>query len=427
LLGSSFAVEKAGFLLGRAPLSFSDAKALVASLQTGLVPAVGSVPEAQVDAVEPPSTPIRVFPHHATEAGRLSVLAARPLRAFLFRIEAPAIEIPFPSNWDIGTQNLHAPDRWEAGIAADSAPRGFLIGRLEPRAWLRNMRGADDANLHYYEVSIGLAPDRIAPHELAVELREWVDEELASARRLSLDWLELSAWTGQDHLELTLPMFGAGGKRSVALYDLGGELLDLSDAVYLVESIHIKMSLLTPSGEAATEENLVVGTKLTRSLSDRLARRKTMDEEYRQLVVDGLPNRVVLAGGQAALAYLRSRLETGRGEIRVMDRYFGRDASEWQLLDQLHVPVRVLVSNPGHPPPRRAGLTVRQWAQPQRGAVPPFHDRLYLWDGGGITVGTSPGGLGLSDSRIDSLDPAEVAALTVRFDQLWTSPEFAAI
>jgi hypothetical protein len=429
-LGVAFAHEQNGLLIARAVLSPADVHAVLESLGSGAIPALGSLPPATAELDVPPS-PIRVFPHQSSEAGRLTLLAGRPMQAFLFALTADPTGPPFPDNWTIDGKHVYAPDRWEVGVVASHsagpvAPAGLLLGRLERRAWIREMRGVDD-ELHYYRVSIGLDPTQITPYDLVVELREWVNNDLAAARRLSLEWLDLSAWSGEDHFELTLPMLGSGAKRAVSLYDLGGELLDLSDAHYLVETIHLTMNAVSPDCVSIATSHSVIGTKLERALDDRLARLASIDDEYRQLIADGLANRVVLRGTNA-LPYLRQRLEAAaRGEILVTDRYFGSNASDWQLFDNLPASVRVLVSKPKHRPPKRPGLQVKRWQRPASGGPPPFHDRVFLWDGGGLSVGTSPGGLGASDSRIDSLDPAESELLTARFNQLWASPDFSFI
>lgn len=109
------------------------------------------------------------------------------------------------------------------------APQGLLVGRVERRAWLRELRGADD-EYSLYLIRIGFDPAEISPYELVIEIQEWAAGELAVARRLALEWLDLSGWSGEDHVDLVLPILGRGAKRSVSLYDLGGELLDISRA-----------------------------------------------------------------------------------------------------------------------------------------------------------------------------------------------------
>jgi hypothetical protein len=424
VVDSTFAHEQNGLLIGRIGLSFAEAQEVLNALAHDELPAVGPIPGATTIGIEGPRAPIRVLPHLATPAGRLAFMASRPMKAFLFPLPDEAAATPFPDNWMISGSHVFLPDRWEAGIiASDSAgpiaPRGLLVANLERRAWIRRMRAADD-ELHYYEVSIGLDPTQITPFELVLELREWIGDELARATRLPLEWLDLSAWSGENHLEVTLPMFGAGGKRSVSLCDLGGELLDLSDAVFLAETIQLKMITKTLSGGTSTEHNSVIGTKLERTLEARLARAASIDDEYRKLIEDGMANRVVLQGNMA-LPYLQQRLEaTARKEVMVVDRYFG----DWQIFDNLELPVRVLVSQPRGRPLPRAGLEVRCWQQPAKRVRPPFHDRHYLWHGGGLSVGASSGGLGDSDTRIDSLDPAQAEHLAERFNELWDSDEF---
>lgn len=423
-LGVEFAHEDGPFLIGRAVLSVADAQALLGSLESGQLPSAGPLPAAVV-GIEAPLSPIWVFPHQSTEAGQLAAMASRPLHAFLFRSKAESSGVEFPNCWDVCSDHYFAPDRWQLGLVAAGsagpiAPTGLLVGRLERRAWIREMRGDGD-DLHYYVVSIGLDPERITPYELVVEIQEWLGGEFATARRLPLEWLDLSAWSGQDHLELTLPILGAGGRRSVSLYDLGGELLDVSDAVAVVESINLTMTASTPDGSSTATTQSTIGTRLQRTLADRLERLESIDGEYRKLIEDGMAGRVVLSG-QQALAHLKDRLEaSARSELLVMDRYFGADPHDWNLFDNLTVPVRVLVSKAKHFPPQRAGLEVKTCQHNRR---PPFHDRFYLWEDGGLVVGASLESLGQTDSRIDSLEPSEAAFLSARFNQLWASNDF---
>jgi hypothetical protein len=70
-----------------------------------------------------------------------------------------------------------------------------------------------------------------------------------------------------------------------------------------------------------------------------------------------------------------------------------------------------------------ASLEARSW----RGGTAPWHDRFYLWQGGGLSVGTSPSGLGKRVARIDRLNANEAAGWQNLFNTWWASADVAAV
>lgn len=58
---------------------------------------------------------------------------------------------------------------------------------------------------------------------------------------------------------------------------------------------------------------------------------------------------------------------------------------------------------------------------------PPWHDRIYLWKGGGLSVGTSPSGLGHRVARLDRLNANEAAGWQTMFNAWWVDPTVAAV
>jgi hypothetical protein len=54
----------------------------------------------------------------------------------------------------------------------------------------------------------------------------------------------------------------------------------------------------------------------------------------------------------------------------------------------------------------------------------PFHDRIYLWDDTGLSVGTSPNGFGRRVFRIDELPRLESETWRALFDRWWASGDF---
>jgi hypothetical protein len=55
--------------------------------------------------------------------------------------------------------------------------------------------------------------------------------------------------------------------------------------------------------------------------------------------------------------------------------------------------------------------------------MPPWHDRLYLWEDGGASVGTSPSGIGNRVTRIDRIGKAEALGWQALFDAWWAAPD----
>ena len=106
-----------------------------------------------------------------------------------------------------------------------------------------------------------------------------------------------------------------------------------------------------------------------------------------------------------------------------MDPYFGFKPLDWRVFQGLAAPVKVLTGRtPQKPPAAMTHVQVRRWDGQTRN--PLFHDRYYLWEGGGITVGTSPSGFGNRDARIDRLRRAEVRERRAAFQTYWNSGDF---
>ena len=149
----------------------------------------------------------------------------------------------------------------------------------------------------------------------------------------------------------------------------------------------------------------------------------------------GLPDRVV-TDPSSALLRLRSVLARARRELLALDPYFGWNINDWTVFDDVTVGVRVLTGHGRYdrrtaalrsqevlaPPSGTAAfspsLEVRSW----RAGSAPWHDRLYLWEGGGLSVGTSPSGLGGRLAPIDRIGEVEAAAWRDHFEIWWADP-----
>ncbi len=224
----TFVHEQSDVVIGRTALASEEASSFLEGCLTGHAAEVGQLPVARVN-LGLPEAQIRVFPHLSTPAGFFIRMLSRPLTGFFFPIADAGRDLApaFSHTWTVDGQSVHRPDLWHVGISiggsgAPSAPPGLLVGRVERPAWLREMRGA--GSFEVYHVSLGFDPSRISPYELVIELQEWTAGELAVARRIPLEWLDLSNWSSEDHIDLFLPILGRSVLRSVSLYDLGGLL-----------------------------------------------------------------------------------------------------------------------------------------------------------------------------------------------------------
>jgi len=110
------------------------------------------------------------------------------------------------------------------------------------------------------------------------------------------------------------------------------------------------------------------------------------------------------ADGRAAL---RKLLLRAPGQLLVIDPWL----RDWDLVDNLPSgPARVLLGPSVDPPPSTFTGQVAQHA----GGVAPFHDRFFLWEGGGVTVGTSAGSSSRRLFRIARISGVEAEELRQR-------------
>lgn len=136
--------------------------------------------------------------------------------------------------------------------------------------------------------------------------------------------------------------------------------------------------------------------------------------QYATLRREGTHNRIFddLAEGRATL---RSVLERAEGELLVLDPYL----RDWALLEGLNgPPPRVLIGPDVDTPPPSFTGRVAQW----RTGLAPFHDRFFLWEGGGVSVGTSAGSVRDRLFRIVRMNAAESEVLRSRFALWWSDP-----
>ncbi len=371
---------------------------------------------------------LQLFPKVETGTSLLAAQADRPLVGWFH----PQIEEAVPQVTEVPTEVHVEPGRHGFDLAllllglcpksiwGLAAPHGLLVGRLRRDAWIADARGARP-DLQTFDVQLRLDPTQISLWELALDLEEMNDSgELMSARRLRLADIELPEH-GADSVTLRMPTIGRRVTRRLRLYDSGGRLLDAAEQVRLVETIHLSVG---PFGAAPSVS--VLGDDTSPSLVRRLADLDRNEQEYAELLQAGATDRVVSdqASGRTGIA---KRLASARGELLVFDPYFGNDAYDWGLLRSVACPIRVLTSakvSTRPPPDLASNVTVRGW-RASKGQPPPFHDRGYLWDGAGISVGTSPNGLGQRLSVVDTVEPDVVALLQRNFEIWWADSHAA--
>jgi len=292
------------------------------------------------------------------------------------------------------------------------AQPAVLLGRISRRAWMaRIFYKAEEEQLHVW---LRMERKRADPHELEIEVQERVDGDLAACRRLRLADIPMPAKV-RSRLGVMLPTLGRGLQRTVSLYHRDGELLDQRAAFSFVERIEMTMTV-----NGAAQPTIVIGEKRPpATVAERLVDLCRVEEQYAWWLEQGVRRRLI--SGRDITAHLNRRLRRATGELLIIDSYFGKYPTDWDLLDGVKGPVRILTGPDAQPPsPTRPGVTARSWKLAKAHPIP-WHDRFYVWgEHSGLNVGTSPNGLaGRRLFRIDELSGPEVRALKLRFESWW--------
>lgn len=420
---ATFIYDGGDWLAGRADLPISAARQwLREALLTGRVPAAGTLPAAHA-TLEMPSSPLQArYPNRTTASGYV-INTVRPVTGYFFvGLDDPPVRLP--RWWPSGDRRVVVPPTSAIGIDVTTdadderveppAAPGLLLGRLSRSAWINSVRYEPDSEL--FTVGLRLEPRRIDIYGLTVEVREHVRGELALAARTALADIRLPSRV-RGRLWIRLPTLGRGLQRELSLYDRDGTLLDHFDPFALVESIH--MSLQVNGGDTS----FTVGERRAPpAIDERLASFERVEQQYRELLERGMPRRVVQARSEA-VNYLRERLARARSEIRIMDPYFGSEPSDWDVLARVTKRVRILRdSRQVAAPAALRNVQIRRFVA--QGKSVPFHDRIYLWEDTGLSVGTSPNGFGNRVFRIDELPRLESETWRALFDRWWASADF---
>lgn len=418
--------EQVDFVAGRAVLSQEDARAWLAKLAAdGALPEAGEIPSAAAD-LKAPDAFLRIFPSLDSPLSPLAVMS-RPLRGFFFAT-ATRPEREFPDTWSIeGADVFGAPltalgigVKMSSNVASHPPPAGLFVGRMERRAWLIDARGSGD--YENFDLHIGWDPGRCDLAELEVELEEWEGDELAYSRRLALGEIELPGRQTANRGVLSLPTLGQRLRHAARLHDRDGALLDVTAPHWLIEQIHFALDVGVEGSNQTSRSTFRVGEPYTPTIRERIERFDRAEREYREWLEKGLAGRII-RDAASAIALVTKELQSARRELLVLDPYFGAHTADWQVLQAISVPARVLTGPTAKPPGSPlSGVDARRLKfRKQR---PGFHDRLYLWEGGGLSVGTSPSGLGKRDARIDRLGTVEADAWRALFETYWKSPDY---
>lgn len=413
------------FVAGRAVLSRDEARAWLQQLASDrLLPRAGVLPSARAGLAVPKAF-LRVFPNLDTPLSPAAVMS-RPLQGFFFEAE-PRPDRDFPDTWTIeGVGIFGAPltalgigVRMASNVVAHPPPVGLLVARMERCAWLIDARGSGD--YENFDLHIGWDPARCDLADLEVEFEEWEADELAYSRRLDLGEIELPGRESGNRGVLSLPTLGQRLRHAARLHDRDGTLLDMTAPHWLVEQMHFTLEVGVEGSDQKSKTTTKLGEPYSPTARERIERFDRAEREYREWLERGLAGRII-RDPASALTFVKNELKLARGELLVLDPYFGADVADWEVLRAASVPVRVLTGAKANPPVAPLpNVDARRFKFKK---APGFHDRLYLWEGGGLSVGTSPSGLGKRDARVDRLGTVEADGWRALFETYWQSDDY---
>lgn len=424
-------VQGDGWLLGRTSMDLKTGsawlRALVEQMQNPnsnhadvALPAAGPIPSLGAQ-LRRPKAMIRVMPGAAAPTSCLLTGLGRPARALHFdgsaerrMPEVRSAETPWGTTY-LATRDISGIHITPEGLPPTAG--GLLVGRAERGAWIRKVRG--DGRFEHFLVDIGWDPGRIDLGDLVVSHEEFLGDELALATHLHLDDLDLDGVHDAGACTVSTPTLGRGVQHAVELHHVDDGLLDRTARAPIAEAVQISMSIVGSEHApivSRTETDVPVP-----DLDGRLAAADQIAADLGAVMSSGAQARLI-ADERLGTQRLTSRLRRVRGELLIMDPFFGQHADEWRLLDDVPVPVRVLTRKLPSDRAPELGANV----QARHRAKAKIHDRVYIWDGGGFTLGGSLSTLAQGvPVRIGALRRADADAWRVRFEQEWASPLYS--
>jgi hypothetical protein len=391
------------------------------------LPQLGCVPELQA-RLEMPKALSRVAPSIDSPCSSLISGLARPVQALMWASpEAPRMELPgrieIEGRWSFmpsrDLAGMHLTQDWVDPKLATA--KGLLVGRAERRAWLRDSRG--EGEFKNYIVELSWDPSRIDIADLEITHIERMNLDTVLDSRIRLEDLDIAEVTQVGSVAIELPTLGRNVTHELALYSLDGELLDQSGPYPIIERLELGLEI-----DGERQPPMISGiTDPPPELHARIERSDEVHAELREVIENGAQARI-LADRSIAIERLTDLLERARDELLVMDRYFGQDIADWRLLDGVAVPVRVLTGKlaraaTGEVVKASLGAQVEARFRPKA----PIHDRIYIWDGGGLSIGGSPTSFGQAPLRLARLNAGEADLWRAEFETLWQSPFFSPV
>lgn len=291
----------------------------------------------------------------------------------------------------------------------------MLAGRIERQAWLIEQEGTREGD--HKRVRIGWEPTRIDPGGLVVQTEEFdATGEMLLSEQIALADLDLSSVRETGRCEVSVPSLGPGLHHGLSLYGPDGHLMDRRAPAPFAESITLEVSI----GDSQPMTTTIGSHARFPTIAERQALQADLQESLEGLRRAGAENRV-LRERAPGLARLRALLENAHVELLVSDPYFGQLEEDWDLVKDLGVPVRVLtrkIKSEPAPVPAKVAARIRPKASHL------MHERVYVWDGGGILLGGSPSTIGGPPVTIQPLSAIDAEVQHTIFEGLWASPHF---
>jgi hypothetical protein len=388
------------------------------------LPALGQLEDVGAHLAMPTAI-ARVTPGVDSSAASLVSGMGRPVQALVLPV-SDAPELVVPEMVEIGGAHSFNPSRDITGIHVTqdwvdpklATTKGLLIGRAERRAWIRDARGTKGYKRYIAEV--GWDPARIDISSLVLSHTEYLNRDVVLANRLALEDIDSREIASPGAIAIEVPTLGRSVSHELHLHTVEGELLDRNGPYHLVERIEMR-----PEINGAKLKPIVIGDAgPAAGLQARLERRQEIEVELAKALESAAQARI-LAGEREARERLTEILKRARSELLIMDLYFGQAESDWRLLDDVPVGVRVLtgklpMDGDGEALPVDIGAHVEVKHRPKA----KIHERVYLWDGGGLTIGGSPTTFGKAPLRLAMLTAEEAKLWHSEFELLWSSPLF---